>query len=161
MGQLAEMEEELSPCSLPGTVSKQKSPSPHNVCLPLSAPLRRWVSHPRCIGGRPRQTGTSAFEAEMLERIGNNPSTSRRAIVHAMGSNQSSVLWVLQEQTHHVYHLQEIQGLGPNDFKPRVRFVQWFLQRSIVNPAFAAQVLFTDEASFTRDGYFNSRNSHI
>ena len=35
------------------------------------------------------------------------------------------------------------------------------LQRSIVNPAFPAQVLFTDEACFTRDGYFNRRNSHI
>ena len=30
-----------------------------------------------------------------------------------------------------------------------------------MNPAFPAQVLFTDEACFTRDGYFNSRNSHI
>ena len=38
---------------------------------------------------------------------------------------------------------------------------QWFFQRSIVNPAFPAQVLFTDEACFTRDGYFNSRNSLI
>ena len=35
------------------------------------------------------------------------------------------------------------------------------MQRSIVNPAFPAQVLFTDEVCFTRDGYFNSRNSHI
>ena len=28
----------------PGTVFKQKSPSPHNVCSPVSAPTRRWVS---------------------------------------------------------------------------------------------------------------------
>ena len=61
----------------------------------------------------------------------------------------------------HAYHLQKVKELEPNDFAPRVRFVQWFLQRSVVNPAFPAQVLFTDEASFTRDSYFNSRNSHI
>ena len=30
-----------------------------------------------------------------------------------------------------------------------------------MNPAFTAQVLFTDEACFTKDDYFNSRNSHI
>ena len=30
-----------------------------------------------------------------------------------------------------------------------------------MNPAFPAQVLFTDEAFFTRDGNFNSRNNHI
>ena len=30
-----------------------------------------------------------------------------------------------------------------------------------MNPAFRAQVLFTAEACFTKDGYFNSRNSHI
>ena len=39
---------------------------------------------PRCIGGRPRQLRTPAFE-EVLERVGNDPSTSTRAIAHAMG----------------------------------------------------------------------------
>ena len=56
--------------------------------------------HPRYIGGRPRQTRTPAFE-EVLDRVGNDPSTSTRAsvIAHAMGSNQSSVLRVLKEKT--------------------------------------------------------------
>ena len=54
---------------------------------------------------------------------------------------------------------RKYKDFGPNDLAPRVRFVRWFLQRSIVNPAFHAQVLFTDEACFS--GYFNSRNSHI
>ena len=98
---------------------------------------------PRYIGGRPRQKRTPAFEEEMLERIGNDPSTSTRAM---------NLL---------AYHLQKVQGLGPNNFAPRARLVQWFLQRSIVNHAFPAQVLFIDEACFTRNGYFNSRNSHI
>ena len=41
---------------------------------------------PRCIGGRPRQTRSPAFEEEVLERVDNSPSTSTRAISHAMGS---------------------------------------------------------------------------
>ena len=50
---------------------------------------------PRCIGGRPRQTMIPVIEEEVLERVGNDPSTSTRATAHAMGSNQSSVLRVL------------------------------------------------------------------
>ena len=90
----------------------------------------------RCIGGRPRQTRTPAFEEEVLERVGNDPSTSTRAIAHAMVSSQSSVLRVLQEQNLHAYYLQKVQGMGLNDFASRVRFVQWFLQRGTVNPPF-------------------------
>ncbi|KAJ4428754.1 hypothetical protein ANN_25747 [Periplaneta americana] len=40
---------------VPTTVSKQKSPSPHNICWTLSAPSRRWVSPSPRIGGRQRR----------------------------------------------------------------------------------------------------------
>ncbi|GFW67271.1 DUF4817 domain-containing protein [Trichonephila clavipes] len=39
-------------------------------------------------------------------------------------------------------------------------FSQWYLQQRIANPFFAASVLFTDEASFSREGIFNTHNSH-
>src|SRR5678815_5688794 len=134
----------------------------HTMFVRLHQRLRdNGTLRPRCIGGRPRNTRTPAFEEEMLERVANDPSTSTRAIAHAMGTNQSSVVRVLQEQSFHAYHLQKVQGLGPNDFAPRVQFARWFLQRSIANQAFPAHVFFTDEECFTRDGYFNSRNSHI
>ncbi|KAJ8892193.1 hypothetical protein PR048_004773 [Dryococelus australis] len=55
----------------------------------------------------------------------------------------------------------ESAGTGAAYFAPRVQYVQWLLQQSIANPAFTASILFSDEACFTRDGYFNSRNSHI
>ena len=114
---------------------------PQNVC---SLFREDGCLRPRCIGGRPLQTRTPAFEVEVL--------------VHAMGSNQSSVLRILQEQNLHAYHLQKVQGLGPTNFAPRVRFVQWFLQRSVANPAFPEKVLFTDEACFTRDSYWDDEN---
>ena len=101
---------------------------------------------PRCIRGRPRQTKTPVFDEQVLERVDNDLSTSTRAIAHAMGSNQSSVLRVFSRKNLHAYHFQKVQGLGSNDFVPRVRFVQCFLLPSIVNPAFPAQALFTDEA---------------
>ena len=74
---------------------------------------------PQCIGGSTRQTLTPAFE-EVLERVGNDPSTSTRAIAYAMGSNKPSMLRFLQEQNLHPYHLQKVQRLGPKDLAPRV-----------------------------------------
>ncbi|GFY02421.1 DUF4817 domain-containing protein [Trichonephila clavipes] len=44
--------------------------------------------------------------------------------------------------------------------RPRQAFSQWYLQQRIANPFFAASVLFTDEASFSREGIFNTHNSH-
>ena len=75
---------------------------------------------PRCIGGRSR---TPAFE-EVLERVGNDPSTSTSAIAHTIGSNQCSVLQVLQEQNLHAYHLQKVLRTGAQRLPHRVRFVQ-------------------------------------
>ncbi|GFU78370.1 uncharacterized protein TNCV_3545551 [Trichonephila clavipes] len=46
------------------------------------------------------------------------------------------------------------------DFAPHQAFSQWYLQQRIANPFFAASELFTDEASFSREGIFNTRNSH-
>ncbi|GFX26227.1 uncharacterized protein TNCV_948271 [Trichonephila clavipes] len=40
------------------------------------------------------------------------------------------------------------------------RHVPNYLQQRIANPFFAASVLFTDEASFSREGIFNTHNSH-
>ena len=84
------MEEELSACTRNGfqteiTLSTQ-------CLLAFYQSLREDGSlRPRCIGGRPRQTRTPVFE-EVLERVGNDPSTSTYVIAHAMGSNQSSML---------------------------------------------------------------------
>ena len=75
---------------------------------------------PRCIGGRSR---TPAFE-EVLERVGNDPSTSTHAISHAMGSNQSSVRVILARTKPPCIPPPESTNSGPNDFAPRVRFVQ-------------------------------------
>ena len=85
---------------------------------------------PRHVGGGRRNVRTPEFEEEVLERIANEPSTSTRAVARGMGTSQSSVWRVLQEQNLHAYHLQKVQGLQPNDFAPRIQFVRWFLQRN-------------------------------
>lgn len=111
--------------------------------------------------GATRTRRTVDFEEEVLERVAENPSTSSRAIAHEMGVNHVSVWEVLHEQQLHPYHPQKVQAMVQADFPRRVEFCQEFLRRCNEDPEFQVNVLFSDEASFTKEGIFNSRNSHI
>lgn len=111
--------------------------------------------------GAQRNLRTPRFEEEVLHRCEENPRTSTRAIAHAMGTNHMSVWQVLHEQQLHPYHPQRVQAMGPADFAPRVEFCRWYLQRCLEEPRFPRMILFSDEATFTRDGIFNCRNSHV
>lgn len=104
---------------------------------------------------------TVEFEEEVLHHVEANPSTSVRAIAHDMGAARSTVWRVLRDQQLHPYRLLQVQAMGLEDHLPRRRFCRWWLQQELRQPHFGRYVLFTDEACFTRDGYFNSRNSHI
>lgn len=116
---------------------------------------------PRAVGGGRRDVRTPDFEDAVVERVTNEPSVSTRATARAMNVSHMSVYRVLREYNLHAYHLQKVQALGPEDYVPRMNFVQWFLHQSVNDASFPTQVLFSDEAYFMRDGYYNSRNSHI
>jgi hypothetical protein len=61
----------------------------------------------------------------------------------------------------HPYHLQRVQDLKPKDPPRRIAFCQCLLQKIDEEPNFLSSVLTTDEVGFTRDGVFNSHNTHI
>jgi hypothetical protein len=61
----------------------------------------------------------------------------------------------------YILHLQRVQHLKPEDPPRRIVFCQWLLQKIDEEPNFLSIVLTTDEAGFTRDGVFNSHNTHI
>jgi hypothetical protein len=48
-----------------------------------------------------------------------------------------------------------VQALTPPDHRARVVYGHWLLAKCIVNPRCVANILFTDEAGFTRDGIVN------
>jgi hypothetical protein len=62
---------------------------------------------------------------------------------------------------HHPYHIQQVQALNPPDHPARVLFCQWLLAKCIVNTQLVANILFTDEVGFTRDGIVNFHNIHV
>ncbi|GIY42194.1 DUF4817 domain-containing protein [Caerostris extrusa] len=59
------------------------------------------------------------------------------------------------------FHYRTVQGLHPGDFPRRTDFCEWLLQQHEADKAFIEHILKTDEAKFTRDGVFNSRNNHM
>ncbi|GFW85226.1 DUF4817 domain-containing protein [Trichonephila clavipes] len=53
------------------------------------------------------------------------------------------------------------QRLAETGSFERADMVRWYLGKCATNPLFPDEVLFSDEASFTREGIFNTHNDHI
>lgn len=111
--------------------------------------------------GATRTVRNEVNDAEVLDRIDDNPSTSSRAISRDMNLSYSSVWRIAHEHQLYPFHLQKVMALTDEDYVIRVNFCEWFLQMYQRSNDFPRYVLFTDEAYFSRDGYFNSRNSHV
>lgn len=62
----------------------------------------------------------------------------------------------MRTQGLHAYHFQRVQELLPADFPRRVEFCEWIRR----NNNCLSRILWTDEATFTRNGTFNMHNSH-
>jgi len=55
------------------------------------------------------------------------------------------------------YHDQRVQHLEPGDHAQRMDLCHWI----IAHPELLSVILFSDEATFTREGVNNSRNVHM
>ncbi|GFX90150.1 uncharacterized protein TNCV_2712711 [Trichonephila clavipes] len=103
------------------------------------------------------ETTPSLSTRDMIETT---PSLSTRGIANEIGISYSSVWRILDDSALHPFHYHRVQSLKECYFAPRQAFSQRYLQQRIANPLFAASVLFTDEAPFSREGIFNTHNSH-
>lgn len=110
---------------------------------------------------RVRPARTVDLEEAILEQVEDNPSTSVRLVANNIGTSKNTVWRVLNENLLHPYKLQKVQCLEPRDYPRRVNCARWFLHKEVISPNFLQQILFTDEAHFTREGVFNTRNKHL
>lgn len=110
--------------------------------------------------GRP-STVDPDIEESILDHFDTNPRTSTRRAAAALGINHVQVWRVLRDDGQHPYHFRRTQELTAADFPLRVRFCEWYRDQVAALPNFGAQVLWTDEASFTRDGISNVHNEHV
>jgi len=74
-----------------------------------------------------------------------------------IGVSRMQVWRTLHEEDLYPYHDQKLQHLEPGDHAQSTDLCRWIT----AHPELLSVILFTDEASFTREGINNSRNVHM
>lgn len=99
-------------------------------------------------------------EEQILEAIEIDPTLSTRQLGREFNVSNYVVWRTLRENQMHPYHYRRVQSLLPADYAARVEFCRWLLRQHEENADFVSSILFTDEATFTRNGAFNYHNAH-
>jgi hypothetical protein len=111
--------------------------------------------------GRPRTVRTPANEDDIISAVEREPWRSSRDIARELGLSQPRVLEVLHGDQLHPYHYSRSAHLVPDDRPLRMQFCEWLRHRYAADKFFLHNILWTDEACFTREGVFNVHNSHL
>jgi len=85
-----------------------------------------------------------------------SPRLSFRRMASRIGVSRMQVWRTLHEKDLYPYHNKRVQHLEPGVHANRIDLCRWIT----AHPELLSLILFTDEASFTRDGINNSRNVH-
>lgn len=107
---------------------------------------------PRWDVGRPRYA--PEVEEQVVGYILENPQASTRDAARVVGVSQYYAWRALRDEDLYPYHFLRVQEVLPTDHHPRVDFCQWLLEDRTWN------ILWTDEAAFTRIGLYNIHNQH-
>lgn len=113
------------------------------------------------LSGAHRTVRTPETEEAVLNLVEEHPETSTRKVALTLNISHVLVWKILIDNLLYPYHIQRVQALLPRDFPLRINFCRWFLQCLIQNPLFQNQILFTDEASFSRNAIRNFHNNHL
>ena len=92
----------------------------------------------------------------ILDMVKRSPRLSTRRMASRVGLSRMNVWRTLHEENLYPYHDQRVQHLEPGDHGKRMDLCHWVN----AHPELLNAILFTDEASFTRDGINNLRNVH-
>ncbi|CAH2095684.1 unnamed protein product [Euphydryas editha] len=107
-------------------------------------------------GGRPRQHDDDIVLAEVEA----DPTTSVRKISSRIGISTRTVNRILKREKLHPFHYKRVQSLLPRDYPLRLAFCRRMLRKIRNEPNFFDKILWSDESSCKKDGYFNMHNLH-
>ena len=106
--------------------------------------------------------GWKSCQTVHINELAQNPELSTRQLAAEFGVDHTIIWKILHDENLYPYHLQRVQALYEGDRERRVDFCRWFLnQHGVHGGNFAWNILFTDEANFTRDGINNFHNQHL
>lgn len=103
-----------------------------------------------------RSIQTVEEQEEIVSMVQRSPTTSTRRIASRLRVPQSRVWRTLHYDGLYPFHHQPVQHLHPGDDAHRLQFCHWLSHNRELLP----YILFTDEATFTRNGINNTRNCH-
>jgi len=99
---------------------------------------------------------TISTQENILEMVQRSPRLSTRRMASRIGVSRMQVWRTLHEENLYPYHDQSVQHLEPGDHAQHMDLWHWIK----AHPELLSVILFSDEASFTRDGVNNLRNVH-
>jgi hypothetical protein len=111
--------------------------------------------------GRPRTIRTPANEDAITAAVGREPWRSSRDIARESGLSQQRVLEVLHDDQLQPYHYSRSAYLFSDDRPRRMQFCEWLRNQHAADDLSLHNILWTDEACFTRQGVFKVHNSHL
>lgn len=110
---------------------------------------------------REKSAASEENQMAVMQTVVENPYVSCRQIARELdGIEKSTVNKIIRKAKFHPYHVQLVQDLTDEDFVNRRNFCRWALNRIQQQHDFFEYVLFTDEATFHKNGYVNRHNFH-
>jgi len=109
---------------------------------------------------RERGRNSNNNSEQVISFFEDNPEESTRSASRFLGIAKSTIWRILNKEKFHAFHIQKVQSMEILDPERRRTFCSIFLQKLRFNPDFLEITLFSDEATFTRDGIFNYHNWH-
>lgn len=97
----------------------------------------------------------------VLRLIQLDPTLSTRRIAQRLGIQHTMVWRIINRNSYHPYHRTPVQELSAVDMINRKNFCQEMLNKMVRNPEYISNILWTDEATFTKTGVTNYHNSHV
>ena len=95
-------------------------------------------------------------QENILDIVQRSRITNTRRLSVRIGVSRIGEWRTLHEDGWYPFHSQSVQNLHPGDSAMRLEFCDWLHTNRQLLPL----ILFTDEATFTRNGINNTRNSH-
>jgi len=95
-------------------------------------------------------------QESILEMIQRSPTTSMQGLCTRLCVSRTRVQQTLHENSLYPYHPQQVQNLHPGDNATHLEFCHWLQSNRQLLPL----IVFTDEATFNRNGINNTHNSH-
>lgn len=134
---------------------------------PTSRTIRKVVHRLRETGStrrRPRSVNSGMRTRIPVEDVLGyalaHPHSSTREISQHCGLGRNRVWEILHKNGAHPYHVTPQQGLLPGDKERRFDWCNWVLNELEVKPAFLSEIIWSDEAKFSRNGMLNRHNAH-